>query len=204
MHNNKQSRRFSLPLVAGITIAILAMGGGAAWWAIYSLERDSKSNSINPQVVEQPLPQQPVTEHKQVKICWLNPKENRIELVSKTLTFQKSVQPNQILETALENLLSGPEGTAYTTTIPEGTKLLNVNLDKEGIHINLSQQFIAGGGSASMTGRLAQVLYTATSLDPESKVWINVEGKPLSNLGGEGLMVHQPITRSDFEANFTL
>lgn len=203
MHNKKQSRRFSLPFIVGITIAILSMGGGAAWWAIYSLERDNQSTTNNPPIAEQPLPSA-VTEQKQIKVWWLNPKENKIELVSKTMTFQKSVQPNQVIKTALENLLSGPEDTKYTTTIPEGTKLLNVNLDKEGIYINLSQQFTTGGGSASMTGRLAQVIYTATSADPESQVWISVEGKPLNHLGEEGLIINQPMTRGDFEANFTL
>ena len=208
MQNNKQNRRFSIPLVAGIIVAIVALGGGTAWWAKYSLEQANKtidpssSPTTQPQV-KQPLPQ-PTTEEKQVEICWLNPTGDKVELVTTTVTVEKSVQTDQILKIALENLLSGTTAEAYTTTIPTGTKLLGLNVDPEGIHLNLSQQFVAGGGSTSMTGRLAQVLYTATSLDPESKVWINVEGKPLDNLGGEGLILNLPITRSDFEANFTL
>ena len=208
MQNNKQNRRFSLPLVAGITVAILALGGGTAWWAKYSLEQaerpqNSRSSPINPPVVKQPLPP-PVTEQKQVNICWLNPAGDKIQLVTKTLTVQKSVQTDQLLKMALENLLAGTKSETYTTTIPTGTKLVELNVDKEGIHVNLSEQFTSGGGSASMTGRLAQVLYTATSLDPEGQVWFEVEGKPLTTLGEEGLIINQPMTRSDFETNFTL
>ena len=203
MQDNKRNGRFSLPLIAGATMAILAIGGGVAWWAKYSLEPTTNvSPPISPPI-EQPLPQA-TTEERQVQICWLNPTEDRIELVTKTLTLQKPAQPNQILKVALENLLSGPEEQAYTTTIPKGTTLINLNVDGEGVHVDLSQQFTVGGGSAAMTGRLAQVLYTATSLDPDSKVWIHVEGKPLETLGGEGLIINQPMTRSDFEENFTL
>ncbi|MDJ0688344.1 MAG: GerMN domain-containing protein [Xenococcaceae cyanobacterium MO_188.B32] len=208
MQNKKQNRRFSLPLVAGITVAILALGGGTAWWAKYSLEKaespaNPRSSPVNPPVVKQPLPQ-PATEQKQVEICWLNPTGDKIELVTKTLTVQKSAQTDRLLKIALENLLSGTEEESYTTAIPTGTKLIDLNIDKEGIHVDLSQQFTSGGGSASMTGRLAQVLYTATSLDPDSKVWLKVEGEPLTTLGEEGLIINQPMTRSDFQNNFTL
>lgn len=209
MQNNKQNRRFSLPLVAGIAVAILALGGGTAWWAKYSLEQANqpatpKSSPVTPPVAEQPSASQPVTEQRKVEICWLNPTEDKIELVTKTVTVQKSVQADELLKIAFESLLSGTEAETYTTTIPTGTKLIDLNVDKEGVRVNLSQQFVSGGGSAAMTGRLAQVLYTATSLDPESKVWIEVEGKPLDSLGEEGLIINQPMTRNDFNHNFTL
>jgi spore germination protein GerM len=121
------------------------------------------------------------------------------------MAFQKSVKSERVMETALETLFSQPpEDSSYTTAIPQGTKLLDVTTKKDGVHLNLSQEFVSGGGSASMTSRLAQVIYTATSAKDVDNVWISVEGQPLKNLGQEGLIISQPMTRDDFDDNFTL
>lgn len=206
MQNDKQKHRFSPGLLAGIGAAIIILGGGIAWWAKSSLEQANQppattapSSTINPSQPSQPIPQE-----RQVQVYWLKSIENRFELVASPLTFPQTAQPQQMLEVAFGNLLSKQEEQAGTTAIPPGTELLDLQVDNQGVHVNLSREFTAGGGSAAMTGRLAQVIYTATSLNSQDRVWINVEGKPLEYLGGEGLEIRQPMTRRDFEANFTL
>lgn len=206
MQDRKKSR-FSIPLVAVITGVVLAAGGGAAWWAKSSLDHTAQTPTLTPSpITKEPTSAIPeaITQEQKVEICWLNPTNNNIELVSSTMTFPRSVKPDRILETAFETLLAGPKDAKYTTTIPEGTKLLDLEADKAGIHLNLSQEFVSGGGSASMSSRFAQIIYTATSLNPNDKVWIKVKGKPLESLGGEGVIVNQPMTRENFKANFTL
>ena len=205
---DRNKNRFSLPMVAAITGAILAAGVGVAWWAKSSLQEPSTiSQPDRAPIVESETPAipEPITQEKVVQVCWLNPTGDKIELVSSKMTFAKSVKSERILETALETLLSQPpEDSSYTTAIPPGTKLLGLSTDKDGVHLNLSEEFVSGGGSASMSSRLAQVIYTATSSSNSDRVWINVEGKPLENLGQEGLIISQPMTRGDFDANFTL
>ena len=204
--NNKN--RFSLPVLAAITGLILAAGGGAAWWAKSSLNERAVITPPNPSPIvkeESPQAPKPITQDRVVEVYWLNPQDDSIKLAANTMTFQKSVKSERVLETALETLLSNPpEDTAHTTAIPPKTKLLGVEIDDRGIHVNLSREFISGGGSASMSSRLAQVIYTATSSSNGDRVWINIEGKPLKNLGEEGLIVSQPMTRKDFNNNFSL
>jgi len=204
---DRNKNRLSLTVMAAITGLILAAGGGVAWWTKSNLEQTAKVVQPSPKPIESgeidvPIPEA-ITAERVVEICWLNPTGEGIELVPSTMTFNKSVKSEQVLATALETLLAQPPADAeYTTAIPQGTKLLSLSTDDTGTHINLSQEFVAGGGSASMSSRLAQIIYTASSLSEKDRIWISVEGKPLENLGEEGIVVSQPMTKKDFADNF--
>ncbi len=197
--NHQNSRRLSIGFVAGVVSAILVTGGVVAWWAFRNLTTSQTSTSTP----TEPSPQDPNLEVRS-QVYWLNTSGDRLKLQAIPLKMPQSADERQAIQTALEKLLAGPTNSNDTTTIPPGTKLLNLKLEKDGIHLDLSEEFSTGGGSASMSGRLAQLLYTATSNDANAHVWINVAGEPLEVLGGEGLIVEQPMTRAWFEENYEL
>jgi spore germination protein GerM len=208
MENQKQSRRVPLGLIAGIAIAILAIGGGAAWLAKQTLLTKTPTPSV-PETVKPQQPPESPTQQEQVQVYWISATSRKIEAAPATISVAKSTDRTKVLESIFQILLNGPNSEQnsgqLTTTIPQGTKLLSLSTDEKGIHVNLSKEFTSGGGSTAMIGRVAQVLYTATSLDNNAKVWINVEGKPIEQpLGGEGLILEQPTTRHDFKNNFAL
>ncbi|MEM8717316.1 MAG: GerMN domain-containing protein, partial [Cyanobacteria bacterium P01_G01_bin.4] len=122
------------------------------------------------------------------------------------LNVEPDAEPDVVLRTALETLLAGPkQSTDNVTSIPEGTRLLSLKVLPEGIYVDLSSEFSRGGGSSSMTTRVAQILYTATSLESDAGVFLSIEGQPLdetSPLGGEGLLLSQPLTRAQFVKDF--
>jgi hypothetical protein len=102
----------------------------------------------------------------------------------------------------LTALLDGPTedetATGLSSTIPEGTELLGVEVSEGVAYVDLSREFETGGGSLSMMGRVAQVVYTATRVEGVDSVRILLDGSPLDVLGGEGLIIDQPQARSDW------
>lgn len=199
-HNNHEKNRLSIGFIGGIIVAILVTGSAVTWWSISTLKTSNNSTKIP---TESSITKEDIkTELGQV--YWLNDKGDRFELSASPVIVKKSSDNEEILKTALESLLAGSKKPQQITTIPQGTELLNLTLNKEGVKIDLSQEFITGGGSASMTGRLAQILYTSTSLDPNTKVWLTIDGQLLEVLGGEGVEIKQPMTRQWFNENFEL
>jgi spore germination protein GerM len=202
MQKQQSARRLSLGLIAGVSVAVLAAGGGTAWWAVKSIMSSDNPIKESNRVVDR---QESIISNQEAQVYWLNIVGDKTELIPTQVTIESTADSSQKLNSALQSLLAGPQGNfAYTTTIPQGTQLLDLKVKNKEIHINLSQEFTSGGGSASMVDRLGQILYTASSLDPESKVWIKVEGEPLEVLGGEGIMIAQPLTRQEFEKDFSL
>lgn len=201
MQDQQRVRRPSMGLIAAVSAALLTAGGGGAWWAWNAVT----SSTTTPAPTLSPSPKQLQTANEQkAQVYWLNNVGKKIEVVPSALSIKNADQPSEILESAINSLLVGPTDKAFVTTIPKGTKLRKISVEADGVHLDLSKQFTTGGGSASMMGRVAQVLYTASSLDPTAKVWIEVEGKPLEVLGGEGLELEQPLTREYFKKNFSL
>ncbi|NEP48842.1 MAG: spore germination protein [Moorea sp. SIO3C2] len=210
MHDQQDDRGIPLGVIASISILVLAAAGGGSWWAWRSQQSSPvttttpESSTPKSSQTIQPTTEKPSTKEK-IQVYWLNDVDNQIVLSPSSIPLNnKTLNKGEILESAFNSLLAGPTNGTFTTTIPQGTKLRGVSLKNDGVHVDLSQEFTVGGGSSSMSGRLAQVVYTATSLDPNTQVWIEVDGKQLEVLGGEGLMLDQPLTRQDVDQNFPL
>ncbi len=105
------------------------------------------------------------------------------------------------IEEALHSLLLGPTDIenqdGVTSFIPKGTQLLSAEISGSTATIDLSHEFTTGGGSLSMMGRIAEVVYTATSFSEVERVTIRIDGVSVEQIGGEGIDVSD-IGRSDF------
>jgi len=225
MEDQRSRRHLPLGIIAGLSALVLATGSAVAWWEFQSALRskapasDVIENSqvpseqqkappavIAPSTTSKPPVSKivPAAETKTLQVYWLKASGNTIAFSPSPVTLSAQETPNNILAAAVDKLLAGPSSASVTTTIPRDTKLRSLYIKDDEIHVDLSQAFTQGGGSTSMTARVGQILYTATSLNPDASVRLAVEGKPLETLGGEGLMLEQPLTRESFERDFPL
>jgi spore germination protein GerM len=151
--------------------------------------------------LESPLavPQQPIAQ-----VYWLQANQNAIQLQPQTLTFAPNSTPIARLRYAIELLLSpSTNRVESSSTIPARTRLRQLRQEGNTIYVDLSAEFAQGGGSSSMIYRVAQILYTVTSITPEAKVYLSIEGQPIDEahpLGGEGLLLPSPLTRQQLAA----
>ena len=217
--------------IVGVSLLLLTVAGGA-WWTWKAaiptaLEQQSvltetgrvpavlqpptapaRSQAATlPIPVDQPTPNRPQVEELQPQSYWLRVNGQQISLVPQQVALNAAVSPDQALMKGVVNLLANAKAGDRSSAIPAGTRLLSLRTTPEGIYIDLSREFSQGGGSDSMIYRVAQILYTATSLDPAAKVYLSVEGQVLDEnhpLGGEGLILRQPLTRQQFAKDFSL
>ncbi|WP_405521767.1 GerMN domain-containing protein [Streptomyces canus] len=115
----------------------------------------------------------------------------------------RTVTPPATAAGALRALLAGPSryerGQGRTTAIPSGTALRSVAVHRHVATVDLSGRYDDGGGSLSMRARLAQAVFTATRFPAIEKVRFEVDGKPVTSFGGEGIVLNSPVGRVDFE-----
>jgi spore germination protein GerM len=152
-------------------------------------------------------PQQSQSQKLQPEIYWLRADGEQVSLVPQQVALNNSLSSEQALREGVVNLLTNSGMGDQTSAIPAGTHLLSLRTTPAEIYIDLSREFSQGGGSSSMIYRVAQILYTVTSLEPNAKVYLSVEGQLLDEhhpLGGEGLVLSQPLTRQQFTKDFSI
>jgi len=100
------------------------------------------------------------------------------------------------LRFSIENLLKGPskseKAKGVYSEIPAGTRLISLKETPDNVVINLSDAFEQGGGTDGLYKRLYQLIKTAnknTTLD----VYLEINGNQVDVIGGEGIMINQPL-----------
>ncbi|NMF85237.1 GerMN domain-containing protein [Nodosilinea sp. P-1105] len=223
-------RQIPLGILVGLITLVLASGGSVAWFTWRTLNprppvAEFPTLDIPPEITT-PLPDtttpddsaatpdtpdsDPVAQAPSAdvdtQVYWLKDDGTGFQLVPQTVAIPRDASSSAQVAAAFEALLaqSGDPSQDAFSTIPEDTRLLSAEVKADGVHVNLSSAFETGGGSASMIGRLGQVIYTATAFDPSASVWLSVDGQALTLLGGEGLEIRQPMTRNTFNQDFQL
>ncbi len=147
--------------------------------------------------VSTPAPTTPTTNPTLVDV--------RIYLLSgeRLAVTHRQVEGPAVLNNALAALLEGPtdseRAAGLHTEIPDGTTLRDLKLADGLATVDLSRDYERGGGTLSMTARLAQVIFTATQFDSTDEVLFWLDGAPVEFFGGEGIVLGDAQQRRDVD-----
>ena len=104
---------------------------------------------------------------------------------------------------AINELLKGPniiEKTSGTySEIPQTTKLLGIKQKGNKIIIDFSSDFQYGGGTDSIYSRMMQLIKTSIENSENKKIYLYLDGKQIKFIGGEGIMISQPLNEKSLE-----
>jgi spore germination protein GerM len=108
-----------------------------------------------------------------------------------------------VARAALTELFEGPTddeaAAGLVSVVPAGTTLHDISLENGTATVDLDGAFDDGGGSASMQGRIAQIVATLTRFPTIERVAFRLDGKPVEAIGGEGFVVDPPVGRAAIE-----
>jgi spore germination protein GerM len=135
-----------------------------------------------------------------LRLYWVSAGENALG-VERTVPYTRAVAT-----VAMTELLAGPTAAEKTiwpaidTAIPAGTKLLGVTVANRVAKVDLSGEFASGGGTFSVTARLAQVVYTLTQFPTVDAVEFYLNGARVDVFSSEGLILDGPQRLEDYDA----
>ena len=141
---------------------------------------------------------QPTTTQETSSVAVYFLRGERVSPVRRTIAATPAVA-----RAALTELLAGPTAeevaSGLTSAVPAGTRLHDVSISGGVATVDLDGTFDDGGGSASMLGRVAQVVATLTRFPTVDRVAFRIDGRPVEAIGGEGVVVDPPIGRGAIE-----
>ncbi len=115
----------------------------------------------------------------------------------KLIPVQRQLTSKPSLKTTVTLLLKGPtiEETkkGIYSEIPANVDLISLKKTEKGIVVNLSSKFGNGGGSQSVENRVMQLTKTIKSMEPDTNVYLYINGEEVEYLGGDGVFIKQPL-----------
>lgn len=107
------------------------------------------------------------------------------------------------LKFALNQLVAGPSVSekelGVYSEIPKNVKIMGIVESKSKIIIDVSSNIQNGGGADSIYSRMKQFIKTVLVNSPNKPVYLYIDGKQAEVLGGEGIMISQPLNENSLD-----
>lgn len=145
----------------------------------------------------------PVEKEKQyINIYFIGKNENNEEVYKAVKrVYNKDVDGSKI-RFAVNSLIKGPRNEERAkgvyTEIPMDSEVINISELPDKVVVNLNSAFVNGGGTDSLYKRLYQLIKTA-KLNSNLPVYLFIDGQRADVIGGEGIMLSQPLSNSSLD-----
>ena len=196
----RKNERVFLGVTAVIMVAVCCVLGMRILY-------HSDSNVLEPlQPVEKPAqeePQQPVEKPKTyVNVFFIGQNANKEEVYKAVNRVYDEEIDGSKIKFAIQALISGPkmdeQAKGVYSEIPSSTRIISINETAAEVIINLSADFENGGGTESLYKRLYQLIKTAKR-NTTKPVYLYIEGRKADVIGGEGIMITQPLNDNSLD-----
>lgn len=146
-------------------------------------------------------PQQAQKEKTYVTIYFLGMDKNDTGIFKKVKRELPDGQSK--LKFALNQLVAGPsqyeKSIGVYSEIPKDVKILGIVESKNKIIIDVTGNIQTGGGADSLYSRMKQFIKTALINSPNKPIYLYIDGKQAEVLGGEGIMISQPLNENSLD-----
>lgn len=197
----EKNQKILLTILALIMIFIL----GVVAFNIFMPKPEVKPNDIevSQRNTEEEQIQTPEVKTKEYINIYFIGKNGSNEEIYKAVkrVYNKDVDGSKI-SFAIHALISGPVPDEIKhgvyTEIPSGTRVIKITETSDRVIVNLNSEYVNGGGADSLYKRLYQLIKTA-KLNSSLPVYLYIEGQMADVIGGEGIMLSQPLSNSSLE-----
>ena len=141
-------------------------------------------------------------EDQYVNIYFIGKNENNEEVYKAVKrVYNKEIDGSQI-RFAVNELIKGPKQEEHAkgvyTAIPSDSEVINISELSDKVIVNLNSAYVTGGGTDSLYKRLYQLIKTV-KLNSKLPVYLFIDGQRADVVGGEGIMLSQPLSNSSLE-----
>lgn len=149
---------------------------------------------------ETPKPDEKAKEYVNVYFIGKNEHNEEVYKAVKRV-YNKEIDGSKI-KFAVTSLVRGPKPEekqrGVYTEVPSGSEVINISEQSDKVIVNLNSAFVTGGGTESLYKRLYQLIKTAR-LNSNLPVYLYIDGQRADVVGGEGIMLSQPLSNSSLD-----
>ncbi len=154
------------------------------------------------EVAEDPKQDEEAKEKEYINVYFIGKNEHNEEVYKAVKReYAKDVDGSKI-KYAVTSLVRGPKSEekqrGVYTEVPAGAEVINISEQPDKVIVNLNSAFVMGGGTESLYKRLYQLIKTV-QLNSTIPVYLYIDGQRADVVGGEGIMLSQPLTNSSLD-----